>query len=670
MYETKTLVLTLTREERRRFTEGLDECVEPTTGYAEGRAFVTTWTGGQAFRLCDAEEYWPAVRRWKMNDLPLVPAAFRWLPRTNAAAQLATLERLLRRADVNAVAVATNGDARAALNAWLALRYVGCRLPVYDITIVDGRTACAPRPGFTAYDPVVEITRVASEMEWMIGVNLTRGISLALGRICRLGRTQAGVLKLLAARRRAPVSQDVAGGAVTASLRCEDGTQFEADAEAAHCAREYAADYAGRHGTITAVEERLLHEEPPGLPSMADLQEALCGHGGINGTRVTKAAAALYDKGLISYPWTTGKRLPATYAEAARRMITELEQLDDGWSFWSIEPDENDSRLFTNDLFEPQAVVPTKMPKTALGYDEELVWQYVARRFLAAFHPPATLSATKVETDVAGRRFRAELKGLISPGWRVIDGIETSGLHEGFLLRTGQKVQVTSAWAKKGYDLYSEGELVRAMQELGYGTARNRADIIDGMVSKTGQATRIGTKIDISGEGKAILELIGEEDVLSDEFISVWNEVVTGKGRAGAGEAPVRTLMTESKRHVTAFASRMQKIGRTKGPAPVVSGVQCPDCGAPLARTRTVIYCTGKCGFRIVTTALARLGIAKLRDAWLPRLLDGEEIAVKDLKTGGGHSFDAKINLVKEGGRWRVNIDRLHDGKTKDEGAL
>ena len=54
--------------------------------------------------------------------------------------------------------------------------------------------------------------------------------------------------------------------------------------------------------------------------------------------------------------------------------------------------------------------------------DDRRIYDLVARRFLAVFHPDAVFENTRVETTVAEHIFRTRGKVLVVPGWRGVYG--------------------------------------------------------------------------------------------------------------------------------------------------------------------------------------------------------------------------------------------------------
>ena len=79
----------------------------------------------------------------------------------------------------------------------------------------------------------------------------------------------------------------------------------------------------------------------------------------------------------------------------------------------------NDARVTDH-----HAIIPTEGDHdlAGLGRDERRIYDMVARRFLAVFHPAARFERTVVETRCAEHLFRSRGKVMIEAGWRAAYG--------------------------------------------------------------------------------------------------------------------------------------------------------------------------------------------------------------------------------------------------------
>src|SRR6202023_1449257 len=71
------------------------------------------------------------------------------------------------------------------------------------------------------------------------------------------------------------------------------------------------------------------------------------------------------------------------------------------------------------------AIIPTRAehhPVDKMSEDDRRIYDLVARRFLAVFHPEAVLENTRVETTVSDHVFRTRGKRILVAGWRGVYG--------------------------------------------------------------------------------------------------------------------------------------------------------------------------------------------------------------------------------------------------------
>ncbi|KAF5269756.1 hypothetical protein FQR65_LT17923 [Abscondita terminalis] len=67
------------------------------------------------------------------------------------------------------------------------------------------------------------------------------------------------------------------------------------------------------------------------------------------------------------------------------------------------------------------AIIPTEVPPSQnLSKEEKLIYDLVARRFIAVFYPECKISNTLVEGKVGTIPFKANGKQILEPGWRMV----------------------------------------------------------------------------------------------------------------------------------------------------------------------------------------------------------------------------------------------------------
>ena len=239
---------------------------------------------------------------------------------------------------------------------------------------------------------------------------------------------------------------------------------------------------------MESLETKPQIEQPPLLYDLTTLQREANSRHGFSASRTLSAAQALYDQHkLLTYPRTSSRFLSGDmagqlkgvasgvgaaapeYADAARYVLG-LDRLPLGRVV-------NDARVGDH-----HAIIPTEGDHdlSGLGRDERRIYDMVARRFLAVFHPPARFERTVVETRVGdhlpqpwqghdrGRLARGLRRGGEHPGRRQGGRGEGAGPPA---LAVGQTVRCADAEAlakqTKPPARYSEGTLLRAMETAG-----------------------------------------------------------------------------------------------------------------------------------------------------------------------------------------------------------
>src|SRR5436190_1207169 len=73
-------------------------------GWLEGPEHVITWAVGHLVQLAEPDEYDPKFKRWRMDDLPIVPDRFKLVVRDERSRkQMSVVSKQLARDDVEAV---------------------------------------------------------------------------------------------------------------------------------------------------------------------------------------------------------------------------------------------------------------------------------------------------------------------------------------------------------------------------------------------------------------------------------------------------------------------------------------------------------------------------------------------------------------------------------------
>ena len=96
------------------------------------------------------------------------------------------------------------------------------------------------------------------------------------------------------------------------------------------------------------------------------------------------------------------------------------------------------------------AIIPTDVEHDVATFsdDERRIFDLVARRFLAVFHPAARYERTTVVTEVESEPFRTRGKVTLEAGWRGVYGIEADDKADG-QLRRGRRGRRAAARSRR-----------------------------------------------------------------------------------------------------------------------------------------------------------------------------------------------------------------------------
>jgi DNA topoisomerase-3 len=402
--------------------------VRPSGPHAfEGDGRVITWCVGHLVELDEPAAYDPAWKAWRLETLPMLPAAFRLRPAGHAGDQLRAVAGLLRDRRFRSVVNACDAGREGELIFRYVYQFAGGGPPVQRLWISSltdeaiRRGFAALRPG-QALDALGDAARARSEADWLVGMNATRAIT-ARGRLAghtalySIGRVQTPTLAMLVAREaaiRAFVPRpywEVRGEFVAEGVRFTAGWRLGsvarlgsaalADAVIARDAAVGAArDPAGPR--VERVRARTVREPAPLLFDLTALQRTANKRFGFSAARTLELAQALYERHkILTYPRTDARHLSSDVVGELPALFAALAELADYAPFAAplVATPPRPGRRIVDDarVHDHHAIIPTatRARLDALDRDERRVFDLVVRRFLAAFYPDAEIAITE-----------------------------------------------------------------------------------------------------------------------------------------------------------------------------------------------------------------------------------------------------------------------------------
>ena len=149
----KTLVIAEKPSVGRDLARVLKGPFQKQEGFLEGPEHVITWAVGHLVQLAEPDEYDPKYKRWRMDDLPIVPERFKLVVRDERSRkQMAIVSRQLAREDLEHVVNACDAGREGELIFAYLYEKAKASKPVQRLWL-NSMTTAAMKEAFTGLRP-------------------------------------------------------------------------------------------------------------------------------------------------------------------------------------------------------------------------------------------------------------------------------------------------------------------------------------------------------------------------------------------------------------------------------------------------------------------------------------------------------------------------------------
>ncbi|MDX6593870.1 MAG: topoisomerase [Gaiellales bacterium] len=575
----KTLVIAEKPSVGKDYAKALGGTFKSQGEYLESDDYVVSWAVGHLAELAEPEVYDPKYKVWSLNRLPIIPERFQLQPiQGRGKKQLDVLGKLAKRKDVDAIVNGCDAGREGELIFAYIHDVLGMTKPVRRLW-VSSMTKDAIRDAFTHLRDGSEMAnlqdaaRSRGEADWLVGMNGTRAATKVgrLDGVVSLGRVQTPTLALI-------VRRDLEIDAFVPETYFQVDAQFALDDDRAYTGRWFkgrddrtaereeadrvAAAASGADSSVLSVKRTERKQRPPLLYDLTSLQREANNRFGMSAQRTLAAAQRLYEGSsngaVITYPRTRSQFLPSDQIPTLKPIASSLAGISAyrPHAEYVTSLDVLPLARVVNDkkVDDHHAIIPTgDLPRGELSSDDRRIYDLVARRFLAVFHPEARFEDTEVVTEAAGERFRTKGKRLLQAGWRGpafgdeqpepergeddereqslprIDEGERGRCTEAEVLEKQTKppgryseASLLGAMETAGKSIDDE-ELRDAMKESGLGTPATRADTIERLLN-VGYIEREGKALVSTPKGRQTIELLGTHSLTSAELTGSWEQ--------------------------------------------------------------------------------------------------------------------------------------------------
>ena len=598
-------------------------------GSFQGNGYIVSWCVGHLVSPMDAAGYNENFKKWRYDDLPILPEPFRYVIAPGKEAAFENLRTLMNRPDVDTVVNACDAGREGELIFRLVYEMTGCKKPIERLWISSMEDSAIRegmkdlRPG-AEYDALYQSALCRQKADWLVGINATRLFSVLYHRTLNVGRVQTPTLAMLAERE-----------AKTMMFRKEKYHHVRLKVNGAEAvsekiispedAEKVKAACADRSAVCVSVKREQKKEQPPKLYDLTTLQREANRIFGYTAKQTLDYAQALYEKKLLTYPRTDSRYLTSDMEETVSCVIhlaAKVPPFDKCSSFYPLV----ELMVSDKDVTDHHAIIPTmeteKADISALPVGERNLFLLVCCRLLCAAAEPFVYETVTASFECGDHTFTAKGKHILSEGWREIERIFRFSLKEkpedenGGAdlpeLTEGQTFDNVSAEITEHYTQppkpFTEDTLLSAMENAGkadmpdeaerkgLGTPATRAAIIEKLVS-AGFVERKGKNLIPTKAGMNLVTIL-PEPLTSPMLTAEWEQKLTEIAKGSADPADfLNGICAMVKDTVSTYSHISEEGQKLFAPDKEVIG-NCPRCGKPIYEGKSNFACSDRsCSF-------------------------------------------------------------------------
>ena len=685
-------------------------------GDRESQGFIrtpkgpVTWAVGHLVNLANPDHYNPDYKIWRIEDLPIIPVEFKYIPREEEyqRKQLDAIKTLLSENREVAICSDAGREGEMIVRELLDLfRWRGSikRLWVSALnesTLIKG---LANLLDGKCKEPLYNAALARSQADWISGLNLTRAFSCAIrSGTWSLGRVQTPTLALVYDR-----EMDIQGFRksdyyeIQATFKTEAGHEVELTHKADPPLTDKAKAEGMRKalpGTTCALEvkEELRQRAPPALFSLNDLQRECNAKYKWPVSKTLKIAQDLYEAKMTTYPRVDSQYLTDEQYDEAKDVLKALRIL--GTPFDKVSIAEPSKRWYdTRKTSDHHAIIPTgtDIRMDALDDDARRMFLLIAERFVQGLMPNHEYKLKTITAKIGDAEYKTAGKTPTKMGWRDFTARQSTEEDEENPtlpdIKDGERAKAESAKldikTTKAPPHFTEGTLIAAMQNIaryvedkevastlrrtqGIGTSATRPAIIDTLKTR-GYMELNGDTIRLCPKGKSLIETARDMELaIADPAMTAEMEekleaiAETGKGMDELLDAiskQVETDVSLIRTKIKGMASDALKESSGRKAAEPTG--KCPACGGDVYDKGDNYVCANRkydkekrktegCDFSLWKTnnsIKGKLGIRAVKS-----LLAGKEVVLtfiaKDKKEYEGIYKLERVDIPGGGQKW------------------
>lgn len=498
---------------------------------------------------------------WRMEDLPIVPKDWIKHPKPDAKDQLKKIGQLLKSATTVINAGDPDREGQLLIDEILEhFHYKGAvqRVWLKALDCENVQKAFAALENNEKYRPLKNAAESRSQADWLVGMNLTRAVTLKSGAFFSVGRVQTPTLALMVDRDNIIEHfkpQDYfevlaqcqhPNGTFAAKWQPQntDGAGFDSEGRLVdkRLAESIAAKATGQ-GKVTQFETKDQKQSAPLPFSLSALQKVASAKFGMSAQQTLDTAQSLYEKKLTSYPRTDCRYLPEEQLSDAPKILSALGGMVPAPLRDKLNPKQKHAAWNSGKVTAHNAIIPTGEDASGLIGAEAKLYDLIAKSYIALFLSDYRYQALSAVVSLGGETWKATGRKDVDLGWKALyggssaaDDDESEDQSPLPLMKTGDAIQgqggQVQAKQTKPPARFTDGSLIEAMSNIhkfiddpeakkklketsGLGTEATRANVIETLIKRE-FIEKKGKQLVSTAKGRALIAFLRQNKGLSE----------------------------------------------------------------------------------------------------------------------------------------------------------
>ncbi len=580
------------------------KATKKTKNYYEGDKVIVTWALGHLLTLKMPEDLNKEWQQWQLETLPMLPKQIGIKPLPKTGHQLKAIASLAKRKDVGEAVIATDAGREGELVARWILQWVRFNKPVKRLWI-SSQTDKAIKQGFanlkpaSQYDNLYESAISRAKADWLVGLNVTRALTVKYQDNLSAGRVQTPTLALVRQQEK-QIEKFLPQEYFTIQFADNQLTfthqQKNPQAiKTREAAQQLVQQMSQTAGTVEKIEEKVKRQAAPLPYDLTEIQREANQRYGFSAKKTLSLVQSLYEiHKVVTYPRTDSKYLTTDMQNTMKERLQAISDFNPQVKTII----KNGSKVVLKKVFnnalvsDHHALIPTEQRANfaKLSSDEQRIYQMIVSRFLMLFLPEYQEKVEKITLSFGSERFVVSNKKVLEPGWKgTSDEPKAKVVH----YTEGQKIKGEFSIEKQlttPPKPLSEGTLLAKMEKYSLGTPATRAEMIEKLI-KSDLMERKANYLAVTPKGKQLLGLVNPS-LVTPELTEKWEKNLEkiAKGQMKSQQF-IQQIEQDTKRLVAEIKQSNQSYQDFS-----ITQKRCPECGSLLKEKN------GRDGKRLVCT--------------------------------------------------------------------